>query len=298
MYLDKQLAIDLAQVTAISDQQLKDKLTHKSKLRNYVFYKKIEFAEEKPNRSGAVLVYLNTEDNKLLLCFKNRPESAVINNIPEGDLLPFEMLDKSVSVQRNVMVNQYIYTDYCSLRQELFRLIRWFSLSELIITGHGYSGAVGALFIFELGLSKPYLPVTSVLFGIPRVGNFGFTYAFNRSIQQLRTPLIRITNQKDWLTYLPFDENGYRHIGKTLELCFFHKKANKENIEYMKASHNMLNYYVAILAYFEVKDPILLNGLQNKNVEICNQVRYNLDEHVKSQIRKMDWYDYNSKIIE
>jgi predicted lipase len=83
---------------------------------------------------------------------------------------------------------------------------------SIIMTGHGFGGALATLFGFLTAerLSSTDTRVKVVSFGSPRVGNLAFRHAVDRTEN---LTVVRVTNQRDILTAVPFYH--YHHVGQT-----------------------------------------------------------------------------------
>lgn len=286
MYLDKKLAIDLATIN-LEARKVFDSGSRSPELKDFIPYKAFLGDKDWPGGPDrAVSVYKDTlGKEKLLVCIRDGEHALEWKEKMQSSLVSFQAFESSEKIDRNVLINEFFYEKYNLLRKELFELIDAVRFQELIITGHGFGAALATLFVYDLGITRPYLPITCVLFGSPKVGNFGFTFSFDNSVQQLRTPLIRISNQKDWLTYLPFEENGYRHVGKPYEFCFYKKDIAKESKLYMMTTHKMENYLLAAVKHFQLIDQSGFSQRLFDEIIVADEPHYYRDEQIKSEMQ-------------
>jgi len=85
--------------------------------------------------------------------------------------------------------------------------ISTYGASHVFVVGHSLGAAIGLLDGLYLKLQLPSTPVTTTLFGLPRVGN----QAFANYIDAHALSLQHVTNDNDMIPRLPSTDFGYEH---------------------------------------------------------------------------------------
>eukprot|EP00475_Leptophrys_vorax_P020857 TRINITY_DN2860_c0_g1_i2.p1 TRINITY_DN2860_c0_g1~~TRINITY_DN2860_c0_g1_i2.p1 ORF type:complete len:203 (-),score=59.85 TRINITY_DN2860_c0_g1_i2:588-1196(-) len=89
----------------------------------------------------------------------------------------------------------------------LFEVVAQYPSYEVRITGHSLGGALATIMALDVTLNYQLPNVKLMSFGSPRVGNYEFAVAFNRtSIQHYR-----LVNEKDPVPHFPQMVFGFHH---------------------------------------------------------------------------------------
>lgn len=141
---------------------------------------------------------------------------------------------------------------YRSMQAELVSHLDALGPRRVLLAGHSMGGALAQLFALDLALSRPDLPVSTVVCGSPKPGNRAFARTYEQFTAARGNPTLSIVNPFDVIPTLPPTALfGFASVGQPYS-CAFKERGPLPN---PLSRHRVDNYYRSLCQRWGVTPP-------------------------------------------
>lgn len=152
-------------------------------------------------------------------------------------------------VPPTALLERRLLAVYRSMQAELMAHVDALEPTAVLLAGHSMGGALSQLFALDIALSRPDLPVSTVVCGSPKPGNRAFARTYEQTTAARGSPTLSIVNPFDVIPAIPpTSVFGFASIGQPYP-CPFKEQGPLPN--YL-SRHRVDNYYRSLCHHWGV----------------------------------------------